>query len=262
MLQSRGSNGTLHVSSVDIASYALPSFARRLMELLDGHPAFQDAFFGHELRGTKSASHHNPGDELDRHMAMDEFLDCLDTRALNAHEWMIDVGLEIWHPGHVVQWLTSAHLNVLRVALPSATDEQLMAILSSKSQFKLDLSAQLQDLGGCRVTPGSRGKEDQVTYINVYTTDKSATYQLHRGVFRRRDASELLLSRIDKLIEDMASMGQIFLECGGSPEADGLEGCARLEVRVPLLKANQVLLDLTDQFVESATISFPRDIWW
>jgi hypothetical protein len=263
MIQNRGEGGRFHYSSVDMASHHLEEFATNLIRLFDQHDDFKDAFFLHELRGTKSVSLHDPSQAWERRDALDHLLNFVDVGTIDFDDWTIDVALEIRHAGHVVQWLTNAHRRILEFVLPSADEVQISAILKSKKQYKCDLSAQLRDLGGCRVAPGSRGKQDNVSYINVYTTDKSATYQLHVGVFRRRQASELLPGSIQKLIDGVAEISEVFGQCAGEvANEDAQEGCGRLEIRVPLRMANQVLIDLPDDLVQASTVSVDRVVWW
>jgi hypothetical protein len=263
MIQNRGEGGRFHYSSVDIASYCLEEFGTNLIELFERHNDFKDAFFLHELRGTKGVSLHNPSDEMERRDALDHLLGFLDAGSVHFDDWTIDVALEIRHAGHVVQWLTNAHRRIFEFVLPSASQDQISAILHSKKQYKCDVSAQLRDLGGFRATPGSRGTADNVSYINMYTTDKSPTYQLHNGAFRRRQASELFPSSIQRLVDDIAEMVEVFRQCGGdNADDDTQEGCARLEVRVPLRRANQVLLDLPENVVQESSASFDTVVWW
>ena len=265
MIQNRDVLGRFHYASIDIAANCLEEFGENFIRCFDEHHDFRDTFFLHELRGTKSVSLHAPSEELERRDALDHLLSFLRAEIINFNDWTIDVALEIRHAHHIVQWLTTAHRRVFEFVLPSADEHQISAILNSKKQYKCDLSAQLRDLGGCRVTPDSRGNQDSVSYINVYTTDKSPTYQLHSGVFRRRQASELLPSSIQKLVSDMALMMDVFKQCAENEidnDNDTQEGCARLEIRVPLRRANQVLLDFPDDLVQACSVSYDTVLWW
>jgi len=115
---------------------------------------------------------------------------------------------------------------MLEFLLPSVPMEKISDILSSSTQYYCDLSAHLDDIGGFRSQPGSRGASDKVTYINTYTTDKSATYQLHTGIFKRRKAWHLFPDKIDKLMTDMEKIAETFRTCGGGQTMDGLEANA------------------------------------
>jgi len=64
-------------------------------------------------------------------------------------------------------------------------------------------------------------------------------------------------------VDDIAEMVEVFRQCGGdNADDDTQEGCARLEVRVPLRRANQVLLDLPENVVQESCTSFDTVVWW
>jgi hypothetical protein len=259
----RDRHGRLHFPSVDISANFLNDFAVHLLDLFDQHNDLRNAFFVHELRGTKGESQHDPQYRWECRDALDDIMEFVDLGRLDHTEWIIDVAFEIRHAGHVVQWLTTAHRGLLKYALPSANDAQISAVLKSAKQFRLDRSAQLEDLAGCRVTPGIRGRPDGVVYVNIYTTDKSATYQLHHGVFSHHQAWELFPAAIAKLMKEVERIGDVFLACGGDEDGEnGLEGCARFELRVPLQKANDVLTDISDELVQDSVVSYTSQLWW
>jgi hypothetical protein len=94
-----------------------------------------------------------------------------------------------------------------------------------------------------------KGLQDGVSYINIYTTNKKATYQLHQGIFQAWHALELLSSHsIGKLMNDVNEMSNIFNQHMGvdSDEENkvyfysSLEASARFEVRVRLREAADV----------------------
>jgi hypothetical protein len=257
LIQTKDTNGRYHFGTVDVHADLLEDFGERLLGHLNHYPDLQDAFFVHELRGAKSASLHEIHDDDAVQDALDGQLAYLDADMIDAQEWYIDVALEIRDPNCVVQWLTVAHHQILQFVLPSANDNQIVKLLKS-SKFNLDRSAQLRDCAGFRLDPGRRGQADGVVYINVYTTDKSPTYQLHTGVFRRRTAEDLFPTRISRLVEDIEKMRNIFMECGTL----GQEGTARLEIRIPLSRAQRVLRELGEEFIQQTTISYPNPLWW
>ena len=255
----RDKKGILHFSTIDYPALLVGKFGAELLKLLgEQDELLKDAFFVHELRGTKSSSHHNPRNADEREASMNGVLDLFDVRLLKPEQWVVDIGLEIRQEGCVLQWLTDAHHRILAHLLPSASEEQISAVLNSRTQYHCDLSAQLQELGGFRVSPGSRGKADQVSYINIYSTDKCATYQLHDGVFRRRKPWHLFPCNISKIREDMKRIGDTFVSCAN----DGLEGNARMEIRIPLSLANSCLVDLPYNVIKTTVASFAcKTIW-
>lgn len=258
----RDDHGLFHFATIDFPARLLQKLAVRLLELFQMHDRLKDAFFVHELRGTKGATHHDPKDTAQRRVALEDMFHAFNTSQLIPREWVVDVAREIQYKGHVLQWLTKGHRRVLEFLLPSAPAEKISDVLNSNTQYHCDLSAQIGDIGGFRSQPGSRGAADRVTYINVYTTDKSATYQLHKGLFKRRKPWHLFPNKIDTLLEDMEKMAETFRTCGGSQTVDGLEGNARLEVRVPLDLVEQTLVDIPDDLIQQSLVAFDCPTFW
>ncbi|KAG1772225.1 hypothetical protein EV702DRAFT_976833, partial [Suillus placidus] len=258
----RDQKGKFHFGTIDFPSHLLDQLGRKLLELFQMQDGLHDAFFVHELRGTKGASHHDPWDAGKRHAAFNAVFHLFDMSIIRPEDWVVDIGLEIQHKGRILQWLTKGHHRLLQLLLPSAPGHKIDSILASRSQYRRDLSAQLEDLGGFRALPGSRGKDDNVYYINAYTTDKSATYQLHDGIFKRRQAWHLFPASIGKLTKDLERIAEIFRLCGGSPEVGGQEGSARLEIRVPLSLVDQVLLEMPDSIIQDTIVTFDSKLFW
>jgi hypothetical protein len=257
----RDDKGLFHFGSIDLPPHLLAHFGDQLLQRFDQHESFRDAFFLHELRGTKSASHHDPGNPEERRRALDCVLHILDQSKLKQDDWLVDIGMEVRHPGHILQWLVKDHRQVLRFLLPSASIEQTNAVLASKTQYHCDLSAQLTDLGGFRAEPSSRGSKDHVSYINVYSTDKSGTYQLHQGLFKLRKAWHLFPGKIERLVKDLERMCDVFRTYGDN-SGSGLEGNARMEIRVPMGLADKVLLNPPDDFIQRVIATFDCPTLW
>jgi hypothetical protein len=257
MIQSRDKTGRFHYPSIDIPPTHLDQFADRLLAEFEEHPDFSGAFFVHELRGTKGATPHEAESPQEARDRLDSVLDWVDAERITLDDWHVDVGIEIRHERHVVQWLTSAHRMILSLVLPSLSEGQVSRLLRSP-YFLVDYSAQLYDLAGFRVEPRSKGIPDRVEYINVYTTDKNVTYQLHQGLYSRRWADALLPANLEKMCIDMETFSRVLFDCG----MEGQEGTARLELRVPLLHANDTLTTLTDEFIQQAVVTFPTERWW
>lgn len=262
----RDEQGRFHHGTLDLPSHLLPAFAVELLERLQKHERtdLHDAFFLHELRGTKGATHHDPTSKEAGEAAFNGVLQQFCLEKLNPQDWFVDVALEVYQPNNVLQWLVQGHRRILRFVLPSASDSQVDAVLQSKTQYVLDRSAQITDLGGFRALPGSRGKNDQVTYINVYSTDKSVTYQLHSGVFKRRKAWHLFPENIKRLVADIKSIANTFRSCGGDGDHHNpmIEGNARMEVRVPLSVARQVFLELPHQLIQHTVVAYDCSTFW
>ena len=260
--QAKDTRGRLHLGSIAIPAKQLVPFCEALRSHLETIDSFKDTFFCHELRGLKGGtSHTQDEDGMSIEEAFDAFFDNLDTTRIDEDNWLIDVALEIHDPGRVVQWSRSAHSTILKYILPSLDSDQIQR-LQNRQTFHLDHVAQLDDFAGFRCEPGRWGTQNGVEYINVYTTDKCPTYQLHSGLWRRRTCKDLLPKALDKLLEDLVKMSMTYKSCSGSQGDLPQEGCARLEIRVPLMLAQMALCDPPKELLRQCTFSIPTSLWW
>ena len=94
--------------------------------------------------------------------------------------------------------------------------------------------------------------------MNVYTTDKTVTYQLHDGLFRRRGCEDLLPTKIERLLKDLGDISRTFGACAKEQQ----DGSARIELRVPLERTLHVLEDFPQQLVNTTLIEVPSQDWW
>lgn len=261
--QSKDRRGILHLGTVAVPSDLLVPFCAAFRSRLDSIEYFKESFFCHELRGLKGGTAHQEDNEgRNPEEAFDTFFDNIDEARIDEDNWMVDVGLEIYDAFRVVNWSRSAHSQILKYLLPSLDSEQVDK-LQKRDTFHLDNVAHLDDFAGFRCEPGKRSRErDHVEYINVYTTDKCATYQLHSGIWRRRKCQDLLLQALDKLLVDLENMSKTYKDCSGSGDYLSQEGCARLEIRVPLLSARNALRHVPRDKLCEWTFSVKPDIWW
>jgi hypothetical protein len=260
--QTQDHRGQIHHMSIDIAANNLPAFGQRLLERLSHQPDMQDAYFIHELRGTKGGTDHDPSDDFERSEAFEELMSHLDPELCQLDDWQIDVALEISMPDHVTHIAHSSHFRILKWLLPSAANAQLNRLMQS-DRFYVDQCASLDDLAGFRCELGNIGRDDQISYINVYCTEKSVIYQLHNGgIFRRRTPTELFPNSLGKLIKDVDDIGKAFHAASGSLDADGVPGNARFEIRVPLRTALDRLRQFPELLAELSLIGIPINVWW
>ncbi len=259
----RGGN-RLHHGSVDVPEHCLADFATALHENLEEHPRLSDFWFMFELRGTKGMFSFPMNNVAARQNMFNLFVEPFDLESEkdngNFHNWYCDVGVEIIREGHVVQWLEGAHRRLLAHALPSQT-ERLVGKVHTGSQFALDLSGHLTDLAGFRASPGSRGDRDKVHHINVYTTDKAVTYQLHQGAFTSHRTTSLYPKALPKLLADIQTIARMFAECGGAAGSTQ-DGTARFEVRVGLQNALVTLDTFPEDLLTECAVCIPHPLWW
>lgn len=271
----RDHTGRLHLGSLDLPTHILPDFAHQYLDLIQQlRPYFQDAYFAHELRGWKAATVHNIQDvsqprvddalaSHERVHALDDLTRILDMPSIRPHQWLIDVGLEFGVPGKVVTWRSTGHNALLQYLLPDIPN--IARATKRSKMFYVDPQMLLKDVSGFRWTPGQNS--DHITYIQAYTTEKSVSYQLHDSIFRPRRPLELLTkSNCEKLLRDLDEQSRILYTCSGDETADlestRQEGCARLEVRVPLSDANNILTQFPPDLISTTMIQIPAKHWW
>ncbi|KAM5530101.1 hypothetical protein V8D89_016230, partial [Ganoderma adspersum] len=262
---SRDARGRLCPVSHDIPPDLIQQFATEFLTRLEAlGPRFVGAFFEIEVKGVKGTTLHNPSDPDARSAALDRVLDPLVLRDIGAAElatdWFVDVALEVHEPGHCLMWSTEGHSRVIEHTLPSLDEEQAQSLTHS-SKFILDPAAHLTAFAGFRLEPGRLGSSDHITYLNVYTTDKAATYQLNNGVYRRRSCTDLLPKNIDKLLEDIDKITETLSICAGD-DGDTQDGAARLEARVNIAFAEETLISMSTEVIDSCIIAVPSILWW
>jgi hypothetical protein len=260
--QAKDTRGRLHFGSVAVPAVHLVDFCDALCARLDEIDSFKGAYFAHELRGLKGGTAHTEDEDgRNPEEAFETFFDNVDMARIDEDNWLVDVALEIYDPGRVVQWSKFAHSAILEYILPTLDSDQI-STLQGRSTFHLDHVAQLEDFAGFRCEPGQWGTRNGVTYINVYTTDKCPTYQLHTGIWRRRTCQDLLPEALEKLLEDLIKMSTTYKSCSGNQGDSPQEGCARLEIRVPLILAQTALRNPPHEALKQWTFSIPTNLWW
>jgi len=262
--QAKDRRGRLHLGTVAVQPWNLIAFCDALRTRLNLLHEFKDSFFCHELRGLKGGTAHEEDDEgRNPEEAFHTFFESIDVARIDEGNWMVDVGLEIHDPDMVVHWSKRMHKAILTYLLPSLDARKIEKLQDNSNAFHLDNAAHLDDFAGFRCEPGKRARDnDGVQYINVYTTDKCPTYQLHSGIWRRRSCQDLLPKELDKLLLDLDNMSKTYKACSGSQNHRSQEGCARLEIRVPLQVAQTALRDVPHDMLREWTLSVPANHWW
>ncbi|KAG1765187.1 hypothetical protein EV702DRAFT_981668 [Suillus placidus] len=262
--QSRTRSGGLAFNTLDVPWNRLEELGATLLTKLQAQkPAFRDAYFVHELRGTKGGTIHNRENDWERHMAFQDMFEHVEIDDLNPQEWLVDVALTVGVEGHVTTWRESCHQDLLRHLMPLACPRKVAALTRNKNKFHFDRTLQIKELAGFRATTSNFAGGDGIAYVQAYCTEKNVTYQLNPGVFRRRQLKELLDKKTEqKIVEDLDVMSQIFYECAGEGDVEGRDGCARLETHVPLDKAQDSLVTLPHELIERSVVAINRRIWW
>lgn len=262
MQQYRDVAGQLHVSSIQLAATLLAPFTEQLIANLNHYPQFRDAFFCHEWRGLKGATAHHPTDAAACDRAIDYICADLDLNLINVQNWWIDVAVEVFATGHILQWRKDQHAVILAFCAPEAHPDLIMALPQSRHWHE-DLSSQIYSLAGFRATmPAAITEASGVSYVNIYTTDKSSTYQLHSGSFRRHRASELLPDPIGRLLKDVDSLGLLFHKLGGQADGAVQEGSLRAEGRINIDRAADYMRRFPPDPLFATFTALPAAQWW
>lgn len=227
----------------------VPRFSERFVHFMtEGVPWAKDMFFMTQVRGTKGATWHAGNAAAAREHLEDYKADfAMDDKDL----WWIDVGAELFIPGRALVWRRDGHTKLLRHLLHfSARDASTLA-----NAADVDVAAHLSDVAGFRVKIDQRPNHHHATYLQAYTTDKSAVY--HRDGYRAAkylSGAAALKGAPPKYLDSLYHLYeacQVELDCS-----------ARVEVRVPLEQADRVLLNLSAQFCDETVLNFERDTWW
>lgn len=259
----RDARGQTRFHSVNVPEDRLKAFAKSLLDKFPEDGALGKPFFMIEVRGTKTGFTFQMDDDNDRRIVLEKYIEPLDLRMQekdNLDNWYVDVAVELSRSGHVVQWRTDAHASILKHACQESMDlERARRTVERSSKYYRDISGLLYDLSGFRFSPTQ--PIDGVSHFNVYTTDKTPIYQLHRGIFRVRGADDLFPKKIQGLYKDIEEESAQITACAGFGSA-GQDGTARLEVRVKFNSALNAIPQLSDRDVEGMIVVYPNAVWW
>lgn len=289
MVRIQGSNtGGFRPGTVDVPSFRLPAFARRVLLYCEAIPEFRDAFFLHEFRGLKGRAPHSPQNRAERKGAMNLALQEVDPALMRPEEWMVDVGLEVRDlRGRVMCWTDKGHQALIAAVLGVSREQA--SNLTRSEDFQVDMIAQTGTLAGFHTTvPRSLSRATGAVYMQAYSTEKTIHYNADRRLrtsYQRRNCGSLLPSALRKTVKSLGPILEVLTACMGESEyqlseedededeeeeevivgRDGRpqEASARVEVRVPITRAEDVLLDLPYQVIHDATVSYlPIEFWY
>jgi hypothetical protein len=255
--QARDLRSHLHFSSLEVPSERLVEFSTRLREELDAYPEYRDSFFYHEWRGMKGGTAHDGVIGAQANTAFNTITADLNLDQIDPDDWHVDVAVELYSPGKVLQWKKENHMFLVQHLIPNITNPVLTRLMQS-SRWKTDTSAMLYSLAGFRTPISSTSSNEGIKYLNVYTTDKQPTYQLHQGAFRRHKPSDILPASLRHLLKDIHSIIDMFGGCREHTQ----EGCARMELRIPMIHAREKLRDVPEDLLMESVVIFDAEEWW
>ncbi|TFY53993.1 hypothetical protein EVJ58_g9127 [Rhodofomes roseus] len=260
----RGVDGGLTFKTISIPNRRLEPFATEMCRRMDLIPEFQDAFWYHEVRGTKGNNHHNPHNDDEAADALHLAFKDLNFLAITpndlAYRWFVDVGIEVRHPGHVLHWRRESHASILEHAMPSALPAGITNLLGG-SNFTLDACAQLDDIAGFRAITKHIGLIDNVRYINVYSTEKELHYQILKGTYKEIQPSDFLPANIQRTLNRIDQWTTALNDAMGHTQ-EAQEAAARYELRVPAAFCGAALREVPYDVLKDACVSIEARTWW
>lgn len=174
----------------------------------------------------------------------------------------------------MLHWDQARLKDLLSFALPSSSEEDIVTLMNSKRISK-DICAQVYSCQGFRGEPyKAQTRSDGVLYMNVYSTEKTPTYNFrHQGHFRRHRYSDLYPENIAQLESDAEALCRVFRWCMGDRQPIGAaeplnpapppiqHAGARFELRMKFSKAETALREFPPELM-AAIICLPARDWW
>jgi hypothetical protein len=260
MFRARGHNGQLSFQTKVVPQWKLHLLGDTIRYYLElnGSSWAKGLVFLHQIRGVKHSSFHSfDTDSADK--ALRSFLQesNLHHAVFGSGTWWVDVGIEISSPEKsCLSWRTDSHFHLVEAALEISANTACRITSVGSSKYTRDLVSHMPAVSGCRITPGPRacGPYD-VQYFQAYSTDKALIYCQERGHSGKFiTCTEVLKGKAKNYIQNLYNLY--------ANAIDNNNSLARLEVRVPLCYATEVLLNLDDDLLQSSLVSFTQSIWW
>jgi hypothetical protein len=260
LFRARGSNGQLSFCSKVVGEWLLPDLGNAIREALDenGCKWGKGLVFLHQLRGVKHSSPHGmqEGEASD---ALHAFLEMYNLTSILEDvtgKWRLDIGIEFRSSfDNCFGWRSDSHNHVARRALSISENAATRITRPGSSLYNRDLVSHLAAVSGCRITPGIAHGPQDVTYMQLYTTDKALIYRPDGTAHGKNiTGKEILAGKGPKFIENLVQLYN-----------NAIHTCrahARIEVRVPLAEADTVLLNLDEELIRGSLVSVHPNVWW
>lgn len=261
MFRARQQSGQLSFSTRILPSWHVKDFCNTLRRHLasNGIAWARDFVILHQIRGVKNATSHS-FDQDDARLALELFLskNGLDYESIVDYgDWYVDVGAEIASTQQrCLTWRTDHHAALVELILEIPTHHATRITSLSSSKYYRDPAAHLIGASGFRITPGVRAQGwFEAQYMQAYLTDKAITYNPERGNFGKFiTPAQLLNGKGESYITNLFHLYR------GAAEKNF--SAARVEVRVPIRHAFNVLVDTDLPKLAECLLSFPRGVYW
>lgn len=256
-------NGYLKFQTKTIPHDAAAILAENIISALQSSPFphYADGLaILHQIRGVKTSYKHDlempPGEAL-KNFLRSEHLSF--ERIKDSGEWWVDVGIEFADlGGQCLAWRTNAHTQIVEHVLNVETHIAKRITTPGSSKYHRDLTSHLTNVSGCRIEPGPRGQgRKKIEYLQLYTTDKSVLYHPvpELGKFGKfLTCTDIIENRWEDFLKSLWSVYYHAI--------DNNTALARLEVRVGLKEAANILFDLDDDLIRRSLYVIPSEDFW
>lgn len=252
--RSSDGRGRFTESTRVISAEDVPNFSQALKNHMYAVPWGKDLVFGTELRGIKNQTEHLPDMEDSVQQSLDDLLSQVKSPfdALTG-TWFIDVAIELIIADKAVVWRADCYPPIMQRLL-DIPEEVVNRLSHQRNHFEQDISQHLTEVAGFRAHFSKPVGPYQVSYMQAYTTDKSLTYHPTSHHFAK--------FLTGKVAMDSRSSYTTSLLAAYEEAREKLHVAARLEVRVPISKATNVLRRFTRELFMDTALVFPRQLWW
>ena len=229
----------------------------------------EDFFFVHTVRGLKHATRHPKTQEAVglAALALDKALKIahIPLHATSYGSWWIDVGLEFSSKkGECLQWMTEAHNDVVQHALgiDPITAKRITTLGNQK--YSRDLEGHLPGVSGCRVeTKIQYGGRLGAAYLQLLTTERSAMHVPSRIPDEPVSIFETMGDGYPAYPGPVTfNMDRITTYLDAARTATQVLTNARIEIRLPLKTAKDILMNVDDHPFRKSLLSISRLHWW
>lgn len=227
-----------------------------------GHTWAQDMKYLHIVRGVKNSSYHSMDEESAEISLQEFFIDnCISlerARAPGGGDWYIDIGLELSLKNRCLAWRTGGHAEVYEAVTGASEADSTRITTLGSSQYDRDYTSHLMGVSGCRIRPGVQGEgPHQVAYYQAYVTDKHLTSAREDGRYAKHITGAQLIENPTRCLAFLSKLYTLYQEASSTNYSS-----ARVEVRIPLRHANQVLVNCDLEVIYRGLVSFECEVWW
>ncbi|KDQ05770.1 hypothetical protein BOTBODRAFT_49707 [Botryobasidium botryosum FD-172 SS1] len=262
----QGSVGKLGLSVRLLPASKADAFVRSMRSTAEANPNLcwaRGFFFVWENKGSKMAWQHDGSDEDERSAALVGLFLGLDWNRIIAENWWVDVALEYYKFGRVLAWRQDSHARLLDALLNCGPAEARQYVRAKTgNHYYSDAFVHMSAAAGTRGKPYSRPVEGQleVAWWNVYCSEKEPTYFIQGAEKSKQlDVREALTLSQDRDVigSFVKKMLSVYDAC-----AEGMNGNARVEIRIRLSYSIDRLHSLPDDLILHSLLDIDQKDWW